>query len=157
MRATTDDPGAGASWWGAVGLALGGAATAAFQFLGGKRSHYKDQLQLALERLEKMERRVDGQSGEIDRLRRQLTDSEAARARLVDQVSDLTAQLQELQDANAEHQAARDELQAEVATALEHVAALSQQVTQLGAQPAPRPERPRDNAGRFAKTKGRRK
>lgn len=158
MKPATDDPGGGGTGWlSAVALAVSGVGTAAFGWMGSRIAERRDLLQKAVDRITALEQKLDAQGTEIKELNKKLAESEATRKILQDNLEDLTAQLAELQESNSELLAARDELQAEVATALEHVAALSQQVTQLGAQPAPRPERPRDSGGRFAKKGGKRK
>jgi len=158
VKPATEDPGgAGSGWLGAVALAVSGVGTAAFGWLGARIGERRDLLQKSIDRITALEAKLEAQEAEVRDLDRKLTESEATRKVLQENLEDLTAQLAELQESNAELLAGRDELQAEVATALEHVAALSQQVTHLGAQPAPRPERPRSSDGRFAKQKGRKK
>lgn len=119
--------------WGVVCLTVGGAITAAFNYFGGGRTQYKDQLQMALRRVDSLEKRLDAQAQDIGNLRAQLAQSEAHKSQLEQELADL---------------------QAEVAGYAEHVEALTRQVRELGAQPAPPP---RTADGRFSPQKNPRK
>lgn len=156
MKRLTEDPGAN-SWIGAALVGVGTVATGLFGWLKSRGDERKDLLQTSIARIEKLEAQMQSKSDEIKDLSAQLAASEATRRILQDEVAELTAQLQQLQadrdDLAAEVNSAREDL----ATTLEHVAALQQQVTALGEQPAPRPERQRDAGGRFAKQKGRKR
>lgn len=120
-------------WWAVAGLAIGAAGKALADIVGGGRKARADQLDLALARLEKMERRVDGQAAEIDRLKTALNESERKRILTEDRCVDLQERV--------------DSLETEQTTTNEHVATLTQQILDLGQQPAPKPVKPQPKRG----------
>lgn len=127
------DPNTTGPWWAVAGLAIGAAGKAVADIVGGGRKARADQLDLALARLEKMERRVDGQAAEISRLKDALLESERKRLITEDRCVDLQERV--------------DSLESEQTTTNEHVATLTQQILDMGQQPAPKPTPPKTKRG----------
>lgn len=89
--------------WAGVGTCMGGF----FGYLARRQGAYKDQLQIALDtveranaRVEKLEGKIAGQAVEIDNLRRQVIKLESERTQSKDSQETLQARVAELEAAN---------------------------------------------------------